>query len=257
MRDMFEISSDYTYAAVEMSGLWVHPGNIYDMEKYFVSKVDLISSFNFHNGHTVEIKKGDKIFITFNSPSNNPRYYAWEYRINVHREGKWCSHHGDTVSKLTYEDGADYTINKVYNMLENFRLQLEGKIVPLDTILDARVFPPLKAGDTLVSFAWDAGLKICDVLSVSKKKVTYKEYALTKKAGYWETPWENEVKETDNNWLCRYYVPFDINIEDIKNGNILYGDIIRQVLDARSELDKSIFSKAHKKVNLEFNKQLS
>ena len=240
---------DIVEKEIQISGLWCHNGNIFDMSKHVVAIVDLKSSYNFHNGHSVDIKKGDKVFIIFNGRPEH-KHYHWEYRTIVYRDGEWVGHHGDKVSRMTYETyDFEYSLDRVFNMLDNFRLQLEGKITPLDVIMKARVFPKVKAGDVLVSFAWDNGLKFCPVIEVSKNTLLTKEYSLTKH-GFWETSWQEEEREVTFDWLCKYYVPTTFKIEDLVAGRIVYEHIIDSLLEDSKKLRAEMFKKAYKKIKI-------
>lgn len=238
----FEHNKNYVYEPILLSGMYIHPNRVYKgYEKPFIAKVDLSYKYNFYNGYTLNIKKGDAVYIVFNSPINNPINYEFEYYIQVRRNNEVVNHWSNKITALTY----NYT--NIKSMVENLRLQLEGKEPCLDVIMD-NVEPcfDINVNDTFVSFAWDNGLIAKQILRVDKKFITYKEYYMNRKKEFNYSA-HKDITKVDLKHFIKYSCKVDFDINKVKNNEIFYSDLITKSLENKKIQDKKMFEKSYKK----------
>lgn len=249
----FQHNSQYTYEPVLISGMYVHPNHIYDgFEKPFIAKVNLKYSYSFYNGYELEILEGDEVYIKFNSPSNHPKYYAWEYTIYVNRNGKRINHWSDKVRSITYNEQQDIisTFKDVENMIENFRLQLEGKIPSFDKIHENKkpTFD-VNINDTFIGFTWDNGLTAIKITDIDNEFIYHDSQLMGHHSKYNTYYGERRIEKTTIDWLMKYYAKINFDFEKVLNNEILYNDIYDDALKIYQAQSKLMFENSLKELS--------
>ena len=236
--EYFKHNNKYIYEPVLISGLYVHPKRIEDgFEKPFISKVNLTYSYSFHNGYKLEILKGDEVFVVFNNPSNSPKHYEFEYCIYVSRKGEIINDPRDKVNNITYNEN-----DSVESMLENLRLQLEGKLPSFDDIHNnKKPCYSINNGDTFIGFTWDNGLIAIQIEKIDNDYIYYNSMNMSHH-NFNTNFGQVEIKKTKIDWLMKYYAKIDFDFEKVKNGELLYKDIINNAIEKYRKQSNEMFN---------------